>query len=122
MKRLNRSNLSIFCVVERVTKNGDTKTNDSLLVPLSGGSMRFDILSYRKIHRWIAVAVCVAIFSFTAEANAQIAGTGSIQGSDADSTSAIFHSAPVTVTTVPNQVKQAATTDANSTLSVPSLA
>ena len=84
--------------------------------------MRFDILSYRKIHRWIAVAVCVAIFSFTAEANAQIAGTGSIQGSIADSTGAIIQGATVTVINVATQVKQIATTEGNGLFSFPNLA
>ena len=84
--------------------------------------MRFDILSYRRIHRWIFVAVCVAILSLTAKGNTQIAGTGSIQGSVADSTGAIIEGATVSVTNVATQVRQNAVTEGNGLFSFPNLA
>ena len=84
--------------------------------------MRFDILSYRRIHHWIFVAVCVAILSLTAKGNAQIAGTGSIQGSVADSTGAIIEGATVSVTNVATQVRQNAVTEGNGLFSFPNLA
>ena len=84
--------------------------------------MRFDILSYRRIHHWIVVAVCVAILSLTAKGNAQIAGTGSIQGSVADSTGAIIEGATVSVTNVATQVRQNAVTEGNGLFSFPNLA
>jgi hypothetical protein len=84
--------------------------------------VRVDILSYRKIRGWIGVAVCGVILSFTAKGNAQIAGTGSIQGSVADSTGAIIQGATVGVTNVATQVRQNAVTEGNGLFSFPNLA
>jgi hypothetical protein len=78
--------------------------------------------SCRPTHRWVAVVFCVAIFSFAAKAHAQIAGTGSIQGSIGDATGAIIQGATVTVTNVATQVKQIATTEGNGLFSFPNLA
>src|SRR6266702_3273924 len=99
-----------------------TKTNDWLLVPLLGGSMKSRASSCRRIHRWVAVVFCIAIFSFAVGANCQIAGTGSIQGSVADATGAIIQGATVTVTNFATQVKQVATTEGNGLFSFPNLA
>jgi hypothetical protein len=78
--------------------------------------------SCRRIHRWVAVVFCIAIFSFAAMADAQIAGTGSIQGSIADATGAIIPGATVSVTNVATQVKQVAVTEGNGIYSFPNLA
>jgi hypothetical protein len=84
--------------------------------------MKSHLSGCRRIYRWIAVVFCVAIFSFAAKAHAQIAGTGSIQGSIVDSTGAIIQGATVTVTNVATQVKQIAVTDGNGLYSFPNLA
>src|SRR5258708_26624884 len=99
-----------------------TYTNDSLLLQLLGGSMKSRALSCRRIHRWVAVVCCIAIFTFAAKAHAQIAGTGSIQGSIADATGAIIPGATVSVTNVATQVKQMAVTEGNGLYSFPNLA
>ncbi len=84
--------------------------------------MKSRVSSCRQIHRWVAVVFCIAIFSFAAKANCQIAGTGSIQGSVADATGAIIQGATVTVTNFATQVKQVATTEGNGLFSFPNLA
>jgi hypothetical protein len=78
--------------------------------------------SCRRIHCWVAVVLCVAVFSFAAKAHAQAAGTGSIQGSIADATGAIIPGASVTATNVATQVKQISVTEGNGLYSFPNLA
>ena len=51
-------------------------------------------------NRWLVIILCVAILSFCATGYAQLAGTGSIQGSITDSTGAFIGNATVTVTDV----------------------
>ena len=54
---------------------------------------------FETINSWLAVVFCVAIFAFAATSNAQLAGTGSIQGSISDATGAFdCQSASVTAT------------------------
>jgi len=73
------------------------------------------------VNRWLAVIFCVVIFSFAAKGNAQLAGTGSIQGSIADATGAIIQNATVTVTNAATQVKHTAVTGGNGLYSFPNL-
>jgi hypothetical protein len=75
-----------------------------------------------RIHSWVAVVLCIAVFSFAAKAHAQAAGTGSIQGSIADATGAIIPGASVTATNVATQVKQISVTEGNGLYSFPNLA
>jgi hypothetical protein len=84
--------------------------------------MRLDILSYGVIRRWIAVVICVAIFSFATNGNAQSAGTASIQGSITDATGASIQSATVTAINAATQVKQIAITEGNGHYSLPNMA
>jgi len=84
--------------------------------------MKSRAASFQKIHCWLAAVFCIAIFLFVAEANSQIAGTGSIQGSIVDATGAIIPGATVTVTNVATQVKQVAVTEGNGLFSFPNLA
>jgi hypothetical protein len=78
--------------------------------------------SCRGVHRWLAVVLCVAVFSFGVRAHAQAAGTGSIQGIIADATGAIIPGASVTATNVATQVKQISVTEGNGLYSFPNLA
>lgn len=50
--------------------------------------------------RWFAVVFSIAILSFAVNSNAQLAGTGSIQGSITDATGALIANATVTATNV----------------------
>jgi hypothetical protein len=78
--------------------------------------------SCRRVHRWLAVVLCFAVFSFAVRAHAQAAGTGSIQGIIADATGAIIPGASVTATNVATQVKQISVTEGNGLYSFPNLA
>jgi hypothetical protein len=77
--------------------------------------------SHRQIHRWLAIVLCIGIFSFPSKGHSQAAGTGSIQGSIVDSTGAIIQKATVTVTNVATQVKHIAVTEGNGLYSFPNL-
>jgi Carboxypeptidase regulatory-like domain len=84
--------------------------------------MQSHVLNYLgKVNRWLTVVICIAIFSFTARGNAQLAGTGSIQGSIADATGAIIQDATVTVTDTATQVKHTAVTGGSGLYSFPNL-
>src|SRR5271155_1225508 len=73
------------------------------------------------INRWLAIIFCIAIFSFAANGNAQLAGTGSIQGSITDATGAIISNATVIVTNTATQVKHTAVTAGVGLYSFPNL-
>ncbi|HEX3969643.1 MAG TPA: carboxypeptidase-like regulatory domain-containing protein [Edaphobacter sp.] len=73
------------------------------------------------VNRWLAVVVCIVIFLFAARSKAQVAGTGSIQGSVADATGAVIQSATVTATNVATQVKHIAVTTGDGLYSFPNL-
>jgi hypothetical protein len=73
------------------------------------------------VNRWLAIVFCVAIFLFAVKGNAQVAGTGSIQGSIADATGAIIQNATVTATNVATQVKHVAVTSGDGLYSFPNL-
>jgi hypothetical protein len=73
------------------------------------------------LHRWSAAFFCIMIFFFATKGNAQLAGTGSIQGSIADATGAIIQNANVTVINVATQVKHTAVTGASGLYSFPNL-
>src|ERR1700727_486995 len=73
------------------------------------------------VHRWSAAVFCIMIFFFAAKGNAQLAGTGSIQGSIADATGAIIQNANVTVTNVATQVKHTAGTGGSGLYTFPNL-
>ena len=73
-------------------------------------------------NRWLVIILCVAILSFCATGYAQLAGTGSIQGSITDSTGAFIGNATVTVTDTSTLVKHSSVTDANGLYSFPNLA
>ena len=73
------------------------------------------------VHRWSAAVLCIMIFFFATKGNAQLAGTGSIQGSIADATGAIIQNANVTVTNVATQVKHTAVTGGSGLYSFPNL-
>jgi Carboxypeptidase regulatory-like domain len=73
------------------------------------------------VNRWLVVVFCIAIFSLATKSNAQLAGTGSIQGSVADATGAIIQNASVTVTNVATQVKHTAVTGSSGLYSFPNL-
>ena len=75
----------------------------------------------RLATRWLAIIFCIAIFSFATTGNAQFAGTGSIQGSIADSTGAVIQNATVTATNTATQVKHTAVTGGSGLYSFPNL-
>ena len=76
---------------------------------------------FGTVNSWLAVVFCVAIFAFAATSNAQLAGTGSIQGSISDATGAFIQSASVTATNTATQVKHTAVTGGNGLFSFPNL-
>jgi hypothetical protein len=71
--------------------------------------------------RWFAVVFSIAILSFAVNSNAQLAGTGSIQGSITDATGALIANASVTATNVATQVKRTAATGTNGFYSFPNI-
>src|SRR5271168_3156948 len=73
------------------------------------------------VNRWLTVVFCIAFFSFAARSNAQLAGTGSIQGSISDATGAVIQNAAVTATNIATQVKHTAVTGGNGLYSFPNL-
>src|ERR1700723_3979772 len=73
------------------------------------------------VKRWAAAVFCIMIFFVATKGNAQLAGTGSIQGSIADATGAIIQNANVTVTNVATQVKHPAVTGASGLYSFPNM-
>jgi hypothetical protein len=75
----------------------------------------------RMTNRWLAVIFCIAIFSFAAKGNAQLAGTGSIQGSITDATGAVVQNATVTATNTATQVKKVAVTGGSGLYSFPNM-
>src|SRR5580658_8502161 len=75
----------------------------------------------RLATRWLAIVFCITIFSFAARGNAQLAGTGSIQGSVVDATGAIIQGASVTATNVATQVKRTSVTGGSGLFSFPNL-
>ena len=75
-----------------------------------------------RAHRWFVIVGCVAALSISTAMQCQQAGTGSIQGSVADSTGAFIENATVTATDVATQVKRISTTGANGLYSFPNLA
>src|SRR5271154_6711745 len=97
--------------------------NDSLLVTINiGGSMKSRPTSSPRVaDGWLAIIFYFAIFAFAAKGNAQLAGTGSIQGSISDATGAIIQNATVTVTNVATQVKRTAVTPGSGLFSFPNL-
>ncbi len=70
---------------------------------------------------WLAVVFCIAIFSFTAKGNSQVAGTGSIQGTIQDATGAVIPGASVTITNVSTQTHRSVKTDASGVYSFPNI-
>jgi hypothetical protein len=74
-----------------------------------------------RAHRWFVIVCCVAALSVSTGMHGQQAGTGSIQGSVADSTGAFIDNATVTATNVATQVKRISTTGANGLYSFPNL-
>ena len=77
--------------------------------------------SPQMVNRWLAVVFCIAILAFAARGNAQLAGTGSIQGSVVDATGAIIQGASVTATNVATQVKRTSVTGGSGLYSFPNL-
>lgn len=75
----------------------------------------------RMVTRWLAVIFCITIFLFTTKGNAQLAGTGSIQGSIVDSTGAAIQNAAVTATNTATLVKHTATTGTTGFYTFPNL-
>src|ERR1700678_2216799 len=73
------------------------------------------------VNRWLAVVFCIAILTFAARGNAQLAGTGSIQGSVVDATGAIIQNANVMATNSATQVKHASVTGGSGLFSFPNL-
>ena len=71
--------------------------------------------------RWLVIVCCVAALSISTGMQGQQAGTGSIQGSVADSTGAFIENATVTATNIATQVKRISTTSANGLYSFPNL-
>src|ERR1700727_2592557 len=83
--------------------------------------MKSGISNYgRTVGRWLAI-VSITIFVFAAQGIAQIAGTGSIQGSVADATGAVIQNAKVTVTNTATQVKHTAVTGGSGLYSFPNM-
>jgi hypothetical protein len=70
---------------------------------------------------WSIVIACLAMVLCSGSANAQIAGSGSIQGSIVDGTGAVIQKASVTATNVATQVKHTAITAENGLYSFPNL-
>jgi hypothetical protein len=75
----------------------------------------------RIVGRWLAIVFCIASLTFAARGNAQLAGTGSIQGSVVDATGAIIQNANVTATNSATQVKHTAVTGGSGLFSFPNL-
>src|SRR3984885_7996828 len=71
--------------------------------------------------RLLAIVFSISILSFAVNSNAQLAGTGSIQGSITDATGALIANATVTATNVATQVKRTSVTGTNGFYSFPSL-
>jgi hypothetical protein len=89
---------------------------------LPGGFMQSNASNYSgKTNRWSVIFFCIAIFSFVASGSCQLAGTGSIQGTIADSTGAVIQNATVTATNVATQVKKVAVTGGNGLYSFPNM-
>jgi len=74
-----------------------------------------------KTNRWSVIFFCIAIFSFVASGSCQLAGTGSIQGTIADSTGAVIQNATVTAINVATQVKKVAVTGGNGLYNFPNM-
>ena len=70
---------------------------------------------------WRAIAVAIAVCVGAAAAGAQIAGTGSVQGTVTDTTGAAVGGANVTLTNDATQVKHTATTDKQGLYSFPNI-
>jgi hypothetical protein len=88
----------------------------------SGGFMQLHVSNYlRKASRWFAVVFCTAIFSFAVMGEAQLAGTGSIQGTISDATGAVVPGATVTATNIATQIKKVAVTGGNGLYSFPNM-
>jgi len=84
--------------------------------------MQLHVSNYpRMANRWLAFVFCVAIFSFAAKGEAQLAGTGSIQGTISDATGAVVQNASVTATNIATQVKKVAVTGGNGLYSFPNM-
>jgi hypothetical protein len=73
------------------------------------------------VTHWLAVVFSIAILSFAVNGNAQMAGTGSIQGSITDATGALIANATVTATNIATQVKRTAVTGTNGFYSFPNI-
>jgi hypothetical protein len=71
--------------------------------------------------RWLPIMFCIAIFLVTAKSYAQLAGTGSIQGTIADATGAVIQNASVTATNVATQGRHTAVTGSNGLYSFPNM-
>src|ERR1700755_2528510 len=92
------------------------------LPPFEGGLMKLsNPCGSWGIKRWSIVILCLAAALCGGPANAQIAGSGSIQGSIVDATGAVIQKASVTATTVATQVKHTAVTAENGLYSFPNL-
>jgi hypothetical protein len=72
---------------------------------------------FKRLHVWGVAMLMAATFSL----NAQVAGTGTIQGSVADSTGAVIPNAAVVLTDNSTQVKRTAKTDSAGTYVFPNI-
>ncbi len=81
---------------------------------------RASIRNWTRIVR-MAIFFCIATALFAATGYAQMAGTGSIQGSVADATGAVLPNASVTITNNATQVKRTAATSSNGLYSFPNI-
>lgn len=84
--------------------------------------MKVSMSSYRWTRNLLfSLMACIATLFFVSSGSAQLAGTGSIQGTVADSTGAIIPNAVVTITNTSTQVKRSFTTGASGVYTFPNI-
>ncbi len=72
-------------------------------------------------YRLLTVVIGAAMFLLTAVVNAQVAGTGSIQGSVQDPSGAVIPNASVTLINASTQVRRTVTTDGSGLYNFPNI-
>lgn len=79
------------------------------------------LLQLERVPRWVTVFSLMAVLLFGTHANAQIAGTGSIQGTVTDASGALVPNASVTLTNTSTAIKHVVKTDKSGEFSFPNM-
>ena len=80
-----------------------------------------NILSSTRLAVSLRVFFCLLMFTMACTVHAQVAGTGNIQGSVADSTGAVIPNASVTITNAATQVKRTTVSDSSGAYAFPNI-